>query len=317
MTTHREPGDPVEALLSGLPPVYEHTDSLLARAAADGPMRRRVVRAWAAIQRDPTRAAFALRNALRRARDLKPWERRLVAAGLYSMVRHHRLLAAVMGTPEADGEALWRGCLVRQGLPVDAAPEAAACADLEASARALLAPLDPIARLAVGGSVPDGVARRLAADLGPAAAAFLAASNQRAPLVVRIHATRAGGREAALARMAAAGLEPTPLSPAPGAVAIRRCDVFETDLYQEGWIEVQDAGSQAIAALCAPAPGEVVVDYCAGGGGKALALADAGAEVWTHDVRPAPRHRVFFPNTPAYSSGTGDCCADVCAAALH
>ena len=46
MTTHREPGDPVEALLSGLPPVYEHTDSLLARAAADGgqPLRYRAQR---------------------------------------------------------------------------------------------------------------------------------------------------------------------------------------------------------------------------------------------------------------------------------
>ena len=127
---------PIDALLAGLPPICEHTDSLLARAAADGPMRRRVVQAWAAIQKDPARAGFALRSALRRCRDLKPWERRLVAAGLYSMVRSHRLLAAVMGAHEGDGAALWRGWLVRQGLPVEIAPEAAACADLEAAAEA-------------------------------------------------------------------------------------------------------------------------------------------------------------------------------------
>jgi len=54
--------------------------------------------------------------------------------------------------------------------------------------------------------------------------------------------------------------------------------------YLEGLVEVQDASSQAAVLECAPAPGARVLDYCAGGGGKALALAAlTGAPVAVHD----------------------------------
>ena len=43
--------------------------------------------------------------------------------------------------------------------------------------------------------------------------------------------------------------------------------------FQKGWIEIQDEGSQLAALLAAPDPGMQVVDLCAGGGGKTLALA--------------------------------------------
>lgn len=46
-----------------------------------------------------------------------------------------------------------------------------------------------------------------------------------------------------------------------------------TRAFTSGWIEVQDEGSQLAAALTGAKPGETVVDYCAGGGGKTLALA--------------------------------------------
>lgn len=45
--------------------------------------------------------------------------------------------------------------------------------------------------------------------------------------------------------------------------------------FQKGWFEVQDEGSQIVADLVLPAPGEQVLDYCAGGGGKTLAIAAA------------------------------------------
>jgi 16S rRNA (cytosine967-C5)-methyltransferase len=44
-------------------------------------------------------------------------------------------------------------------------------------------------------------------------------------------------------------------------------------LYLDGSIEIQDEGSQLVALLCAVGPGQQVVDYCAGAGGKCLALA--------------------------------------------
>jgi 16S rRNA (cytosine967-C5)-methyltransferase len=57
--------------------------------------------------------------------------------------------------------------------------------------------------------------------------------------------------------------------------------------YADGLVEIQDAASQAIADLGAARPGECVLDYCAGGGGKALALAAAmggAGRVIAHDV---------------------------------
>src|SRR3546814_12572593 len=48
-----------------------------------------------------------------------------------------------------------------------------------------------------------------------------------------------------------------------------------SDPWKWGQVEVQDAGSQLISAVCAAAPGMTVIDLCAGAGGKTLALAAA------------------------------------------
>jgi 16S rRNA (cytosine967-C5)-methyltransferase len=44
------------------------------------------------------------------------------------------------------------------------------------------------------------------------------------------------------------------------------------DAFQNGWVEVQDEGSQLLCSLVAPRRGEMIVDFCAGAGGKTLAL---------------------------------------------
>src|SRR3546814_3493585 len=49
--------------------------------------------------------------------------------------------------------------------------------------------------------------------------------------------------------------------------------VEQTALWKDGLVEVQDEGSQIIARLCEAQPGQTVIDLCAGGGGKTLALA--------------------------------------------
>lgn len=51
--------------------------------------------------------------------------------------------------------------------------------------------------------------------------------------------------------------------------------ISKTKAMNKGWIEIQDEGSQMIAVLCDAQPGMQILDYCAGGGGKALALAAA------------------------------------------
>jgi 16S rRNA (cytosine967-C5)-methyltransferase len=80
-------------------------------------------------------------------------------------------------------------------------------------------------------------------------------------------------REAVMAELEALGIpvETTPYSPF-GLRAAGKPAVNRTNLFKEGVIEVQDEGSQLLGMLLAPKRGEMVVDFCAGAGGKTLLL---------------------------------------------
>ena len=58
-----------------------------------------------------------------------------------------------------------------------------------------------------------------------------------------------------------------------GLTVWKRMNVFQLDIFRKGFFEVQDEGSQLLSMLVDPKPTSKVVDACAGGGGKALALA--------------------------------------------
>lgn len=60
--------------------------------------------------------------------------------------------------------------------------------------------------------------------------------------------------------------------PNDALMLVRRENVFQNKLFKDGWFEVQDAGSQLISEYLAPRPGELVIDACAGAGGKSLHL---------------------------------------------
>ncbi|WP_297478117.1 RsmB/NOP family class I SAM-dependent RNA methyltransferase [Ferrovum sp.] len=94
-----------------------------------------------------------------------------------------------------------------------------------------------------------------------------------APLDLRVNLLKAD-RPAVLAALTAAGIaaEATPLSPW-GVRVQGRPLLNRLPLFTEGWVEIQDEGSQLLAALVAPRRRDMVVDFCAGSGGKALHLA--------------------------------------------
>ncbi|VAW22181.1 Sun protein [hydrothermal vent metagenome] len=72
----------------------------------------------------------------------------------------------------------------------------------------------------------------------------------------------------------------------------RAPNVLVDAAYQKGWLEIQDEGSQIVAALSAVQPGQQVLDFCAGGGGKTLALAAMmgnKGQIFAHD---SDRHRL-------------------------
>ncbi len=122
-------------------------------------------------------------------------------------------------------------------------------------------------------NLPDWLAQPLQAEL-PAAEfhALVDSLNRAAPLDLRVNALRAK-REEVAAALAAAGIEalPTPYSPWGLRIAGKPA-LNKLELFTEGDIEVQDEGSQLLALLTEAKRGEMVVDFCAGAGGKTLAL---------------------------------------------
>ncbi|KNH09844.1 Ribosomal RNA small subunit methyltransferase B [Candidatus Burkholderia brachyanthoides] len=103
-------------------------------------------------------------------------------------------------------------------------------------------------------------------------AKLAAALNYPAPLDLRSNPMKAP-REAVLKALAEAGIDAGEMPFAPFGVRVEGKPAF-TRLapFQEGWIEVQDEGSQLLCSLMAPRRGEMIVDFCAGAGGKTLAL---------------------------------------------
>ena len=126
---------------------------------------------------------------------------------------------------------------------------------------------------AVKYEVPDWILPRLAARFGDALEAEMRALGETAPLDLRVNALKSS-REDAIAALAAERLQarPTPYSPWGLRLASRQ-SVTASASFQSGLVEIQDEGSQLIALLVGAAPGMRVADYCAGAGGKTLAIA--------------------------------------------
>jgi 16S rRNA (cytosine967-C5)-methyltransferase len=119
---------------------------------------------------------------------------------------------------------------------------------------------------APAGIAPAWIVERFDPALPPGE---LGALLERAPLDLRVNRLKST-REEALAQIAEG--EPSPLSP----IGLRLPEGFrveEKDAWRAGLVEVQDEGSQLICLGCEARPGMLVVDLCAGAGGKTLALA--------------------------------------------
>ena len=121
-------------------------------------------------------------------------------------------------------------------------------------------------------NLPPWLVEPLQVRLGEAFVPFVQASQTVAPLDLRVNTFKAK-REAVQQALAQAGIasEPTPYSPwglrVQGKPALQKSPVF-----LQGEVEVQDEGSQLLALLLDAHRGEMVADFCAGAGGKTLAL---------------------------------------------
>lgn len=112
--------------------------------------------------------------------------------------------------------------------------------------------------------------------------------NEEAPVTIRANLLKTT-REDLLAKWPE--FSPKPCVQAPAGIQFTgRPPLFTLPEFKEGFFEVQDEGSQLIADWVDPRPGQQVLDFCSGSGGKTLAFAPKMAgrgQIFLHDIRPS------------------------------
>ena len=205
----------------------------------------------------------------RQHRGLGPRERHALAETTYTVLRQRLLFQHLAqsgsGPLERRLAALaWQGSdpSLRSALTP---PEQAWLAQVSAVDRASLP--DKLRH-----NLPDWLAGPLREQLGDDFWPLAASLGEPAPLDLRVNTVRSK-RDDVRGALAAAGIpaEDTPFS-LWGLRLQGKPAVNKLDLYTQGAIEVQDEGSQLLALLTDAKRGEMVVDFCAGAGGKTLAL---------------------------------------------
>ena len=246
--------------------------------------------------RDGTPAEQALTGWARRSRFAGSKDRAAVRDHVFDVLRSRRSLAALGGGE--GGRALMLGFCRREGVDPD---------EMFSGAGYGPAPLTEAERAA--GRAPDAGAEALDIpdwlwpafrdSLGEDSEAAARALQQRAPVFLRANLRKAD-RDAAAEALAAEGIETradpaaeTALEVVVGARRLRNSAAF-----RDGLVELQDAASQAVVEALPLAPGQRVLDYCAGGGGKTLAIgARAEVTLFAHDA--APRRMRDLPERAA------------------
>lgn len=215
-------------------------------------------------------ADVLLRQWLRRHPQLGPRDRAFVADTAFAALRHLRRLESFAGG--RDPRKLALAALVRvAGMAVRALEPALRGGDAAwlAALKAAPEPVSPAVRL----SLPDWLYERLVSAHGVAHAEALGLALLRtAPMDLRVNTLKAH-RDEVLATLHAEGIEAEPTALAPAGIRLRHKPFLERHgLFTSGVVEVQDEGSQLVALLLDARRGQMVVDFCAGAGGKTLAL---------------------------------------------
>lgn len=213
-------------------------------------------------------------------RDLGTKERAFVAESVYGVLRRLRFLTTVTANDENDPDdarKLILAWLLRvQGMSIQKL-EPMLNEQQKEWALAIKAKPTENLPLAVQADVRDWLWEKLVAQYGEAEALTIARSmHEQATLDLRVNTIK-GTREDVMAKFIAentsgeTNIGPTPFSP----IGIRmplRLNISRHVLFTDGKIEVQDEGSQLLAHLVAPKRGQMVADFCAGAGGKTLAM---------------------------------------------
>lgn len=237
----------------------------------------------------------AVRDWGKRARYAGSKDRAWVSGLVLDSLRKRNSLAAMMADDSPRGLVLgalkraWDWDLRRIDAAMDE-PHAPSKLTLEEREHLGMAP-DVEAAPHVHGDFPEWLTPHLQRAFGENLIVETQAMAVRAAVDLRVNTLKADTEKAGAA-LRSAKAEPSKLVenafhiPAPEPTA-RDAALDRIPAYSKGWVEVQDAGSQIAAALANAQPGEQILDYCAGGGGKTLALAAAmqgKGQVFAYDI---------------------------------
>lgn len=228
---------------------------------------------------------MALKNWGERSRFAGSKDRAWVSGLVLDVLRRRRSLSWRMGEDGARAASLAALRFIWD-WPVERVAEAAGeephgpGALTDAEAAALASPRDlSAAPDAVRGDYPDWLEPSMARAFGDHRAAEGEALAHRAPVDLRVNLLKT---DPARALKALTPLDAVPVGPLPTALRIAPPDAADRSgsvetipAFSKGWFEVQDLGSQIAASAAGVVAGKQVLDLCAGGGGKTLALASA------------------------------------------
>ena len=215
-----------------------------------------------------------LRQFFRDNRALGNRDRALVADTVYAALRHRRLLEHL--TPNASPREMALATIVKlMGVGAGQIEAVLKPGELQWLGALKATQLDDLP-YEIRADLPDWVLERLKRQMGEDAVMELARGlQQAAPLDLRVN-TQKAPREAVLDRLAydEIAAEPTRFSPI-GVRLKEKPSLNQHPMFLDGAVEVQDEGSQVLGMLVEPRRGEMVVDFCAGAGGKTLQMGAA------------------------------------------
>ncbi|MFL5256854.1 MAG: RsmB/NOP family class I SAM-dependent RNA methyltransferase [Rhodopila sp.] len=239
------------------------------------------------IEAGATRPADAVANDFFRSRRyIGSGDRRAVSERAWQVLRGHRRLAWWLQEAPETPRLLMAASLLLDGWTLDGVREVFSGGRFAPPAldRAESGTLQKIAGHtwthpampeAVRLELPDWLLPKFQARFGAALEAEMAALAEPAPLDLRANLLKTT-RPDAQAALAAEGWDARPIRWSPWGLRIEgRRPVTSGPAFQQGLVEIQDEGSQLVALMAGAEPGMRVVDFCAGAGGKTLALAGA------------------------------------------
>jgi 16S rRNA (cytosine967-C5)-methyltransferase len=266
---------------------FDRDKKAAAAVAEGGRMRAIVLELWQRTRMDWGFVTDRLAQTFRAEKWIGGGERRFISETVFGMVRHLRRIDAALERgrktkkPPKDLERLLALMVLEKQL--EPAQAARVERDLDWNAVAgidgvISAERNVAKRIALAASFPDWLAQRFVADWGDQAEALALALNERAPMTLRVN-TLATTRDEVARTLDAEDHE---IATSPGTwsdVALHldtRTNLFALAAFKKGWFESQDEGSQLLAELATgglATDKPLVVDLCAGAGGKTLAIA--------------------------------------------